>query len=54
MSSDAHPFLGWGAPLVRARFLERPNRFVVHAELEAPTEGGDGVTTGLILDKTNG
>lgn len=35
---DGLPTLGWGAPLRAARFLERPNRFVVHAELE----GGRG------------
>lgn len=28
------PFLDWGAPLAEARFLARPNRFVVHAEVE--------------------
>ena len=27
------PFVDWGAPLVEARFVHRPNRFVVHAEL---------------------
>lgn len=35
----------WGAPLVEARFLHRPNRFVVHAELVgvAPPGGTDPV-----------
>ncbi|MEQ9400573.1 MAG: DNA/RNA nuclease SfsA [Longimicrobiales bacterium] len=28
------PFVGWGAPLVEARFRARPNRFVVHAEVD--------------------
>lgn len=28
------PFIDWGAPLVEARFLDRPNRFVVRAEVE--------------------
>lgn len=27
--------VGWGAPLVAARFVERPNRFVVNARLES-------------------
>lgn len=31
------PFLDWGAPLVEARFVHRPNRFVVHAHV--PGEG---------------
>ena len=29
----ALPFVDWGAPLVEARFVHRPNRFVVHAHL---------------------
>lgn len=35
---DAQPrriSVGWGAPLVAGRFVERPNRFVVHARLES-------------------
>lgn len=28
------PFVSWGGPLVEARFLARPNRFVVHAEVD--------------------
>jgi len=32
------PVLSWGAPLASARFVDRPNRFVVHATVE---EGGD-------------
>jgi sugar fermentation stimulation protein A len=32
------PFLAWGAPLVEARFLSRPNRFVVHARLDGGAE----------------
>lgn len=35
MPSETRVFIGWGAPLQAARFLERPNRFVVHARLEA-------------------
>lgn len=35
---DDLPFVGWGAPLVEARFLHRPNRFVVHAELSGGGE----------------
>lgn len=31
---EGPPALGWGAPLVPARFLRRPNRFVVHAAVE--------------------
>lgn len=27
------PFVGWGTPLVEARFVRRPNRFVVHADV---------------------
>ncbi|HKJ01851.1 MAG TPA: DNA/RNA nuclease SfsA [Longimicrobiales bacterium] len=27
------PFVEWGAPLVEARFVHRPNRFVVHAHV---------------------
>jgi len=27
------PFVDWGAPLVEARFVQRPNRFVVHARV---------------------
>lgn len=34
------PFLPWGAPLVEARFLRRPNRFVVHA---LPADGREVV-----------
>ena len=33
-SDDPAVSLDWGAPLVPARFLRRPNRFVVHALLE--------------------
>jgi len=32
------PFLDWGAPLVEGRFLRRPNRFVVHAEVDGKGE----------------
>lgn len=32
------PFLSWGAPLVEARFVHRPNRFVVHAHVEGEGE----------------
>ncbi len=32
--SSSRPTLDWGAPLRPARFLRRPNRFVVHAEVE--------------------
>jgi sugar fermentation stimulation protein A len=32
------PFLGWGRPLVEARFASRPNRFVVHARLDRGAE----------------
>ena len=31
---DAPIRVDWGAPLVEGRFLRRPNRFVVHAEVE--------------------
>ena len=34
--------MSWGAPLVEARFLSRPNRFVVHAEV-----AGEEVVTHL-------
>lgn len=32
------PFLSWGAALVEARFVRRPNRFVVHASTEGHGE----------------
>ncbi|MFQ5537856.1 MAG: DNA/RNA nuclease SfsA [Gemmatimonadota bacterium] len=32
------PRVTWGAPLVEARFLARPNRFVVHAEVNGREE----------------
>lgn len=35
--------LDWGAPLVPARFLHRPNRFIVHARLDAEGEGREVV-----------
>lgn len=42
-TEDPGVFLDWGAPLVAARFLRRPNRFVVHGLLEAEGEGdGEG------------
>jgi len=34
----ALPALGWGAPLRPARFLRRPNRFVVHAAVEGSSD----------------
>lgn len=40
LSEDPGVSLDWGAPLVAARFLQRPNRFVVHARLEAEGEAG--------------
>jgi len=41
------PALEWGAPLRPARFLRRPNRFVVHAEVEAPRGGRSEVVAHL-------
>jgi sugar fermentation stimulation protein A len=38
MTRTDAPFVPWGAPLVEGRFLHRPNRFVVHAEV--PDQGG--------------
>lgn len=35
---SALPFLDWGAPLVEARFLDRPNRFVVLAAVDGGGE----------------
>lgn len=32
------PFVDWGAPLVEARFVHRPHRFVVHARLPGQGE----------------
>lgn len=32
------PFVDWGAPLVEARFVHRPNRFVIHAHLPGQGE----------------
>lgn len=37
-SEDPGVSLDWGAPLVAARFLHRPNRFIVHARLDAEGE----------------
>lgn len=37
------PFVSWGAPLVEARFVRRPNRFVVHARVD----GGEEVVAHL-------
>ena len=34
MTSGSHIRVAWGAPLVEARFVHRPNRFVVHAEVD--------------------
>ena len=34
MSESKKIHVGWGAPLVEARFVRRPNRFVVHADVE--------------------
>jgi sugar fermentation stimulation protein A len=31
---EALPFLGWGAPLIEARFVDRPNRFLVRAMVD--------------------
>jgi sugar fermentation stimulation protein A len=33
MTSGSTVRVGWGAPLVEARFVHRPNRFVVHAAM---------------------
>lgn len=33
MTATDAPFVPWGASLVEARFLHRPNRFIVHAEV---------------------
>ena len=33
------PFVAWGAPLVRATFFERPNRFLVRARLDDAAAG---------------
>jgi len=35
---DPLPFIDWGAPLVGARFVHRPNRFVVHADVPGKGE----------------
>ena len=40
------PFVAWGAPLVRATFIERPNRFLVRARL-GETASGEIVDTHL-------
>lgn len=34
MTSASEIHVGWGAPLVEARFVRRPNRFIVHAEVD--------------------
>ena len=39
------PFVDWGAPLVEARFVHRPNRFVVHAHVP-----GRGVVVAHLAD----
>lgn len=39
--------LGWGAPLEPARFLRRPNRFVIHAEVERAPGAHVGVVAHL-------
>jgi len=41
------PALDWGAPLSPARFLRRPNRFVVHAEMGIPPEAATEVVAHL-------
>lgn len=45
-------FLDWGGPLRPARFIERPNRFVVHAALEPSDEadGGSGAAGAPAVD----
>ena len=34
MTSASEIHVAWGAPLVEARFVRRPNRFIVHAEVD--------------------